>query len=180
MASLSCSIDFIPTSPLHSFVSFGGFQRLVAPYAVTSIEEIERRYETIPEGYMNLRADGTLALPPHLLNSFITFEQVYENMRYKRLMGTRPRSRSIGGAVDEHGRPTYDVLSRLVVTTTEGSAGEGVAEVRETQGDCPVARKRSRSVDLGLVQAFVKAINECTSDQADEEEGLALEQLSAF
>ena len=117
---------------------------------------------------MNLRADGTLALPSHLLNSFINFEQVYENMRYKPLMGTRARSRSIGGAVDEHGRPTYDVLSRLVVMATVGAAGggQGVAELRDTQGIRPVARRRSPSVDLGLVQAFAKVINELASAQA--------------
>ena len=131
---------------------------------------------------MNATADGTLALPPHLLNSFINFEQVYENVRFKRLMGTRPRSRSIGGAVDEHGRPVYDVLSRVVVTATVGAAGggQGGAEVCDTQGGRPIARKRSRSVDLGLVQAFVKAFNECASAKTDDNEELALQQVSSF
>ena len=131
-----------------------------APYAVTGVDGIDQRpfYWEINEDaarYKNLNIDGTLKVPPHLHGEFLDFEVLYENLRYQSLGDPRPRRRSLGGATDVSGQPTYDTLTRLVV---EG-ANQTVAcskrnDTKAQEGNHSL--KRSQSVDLGKIGLFVE------------------------
>ena len=110
-----------------------------------------------PRLYRNLCIDGTLDLPAHLRNVFIDFEQLYENLRYRRLENVRPRRRSMGGAVGEHGWPIYDTLARLVVEPS-GEAAESSGAVRGRKTDGVLARRRSHSIDLAQAKHFAEIV----------------------
>ena len=163
----------------------------MAPYAVAGIDEIINRpyYEEIEENarpgcrprYWNLNRDGSLNLPPHLRGVFIDFQQLYENLRYQRLQGMKPRRRSISGAVDEHGRAIYDVITRPAVMETKAvvMAAEihPVAE-RSHEQKREMSKKRSHSVDLGQLNEYMKIFGEFFEDQADGGDSFELEELA--
>ena len=95
--------------------------------------------------YINIAADGSLNLPPHMRYIVNEFERRYENTHYKRLQpcGTR---RSLEGAVDGHGNPVYDRLLRGICLPAS-SQGKTVAPEKE--------RKKRHSVGLGDLRRFI-------------------------
>lgn len=166
----------------HSFLVlvFADFCQPIALHAVIHIEEDNPLYEEIRETvaircksrYVNLNVDGTLDLPPHLRDVFIDFEQLYDNLRYQRLQGIEPRRRSLSGAVDEQGRPTYDVLTRSIFVTPHQVAMVPrsrpiIDEIHQPGQNCESSRKRSKSVDLGQVNALAGALKLLEKNQTD-------------
>lgn len=158
----------------------------VEPYAVGRISGIfEHFYEEIAESwacqfkyrYANLNDDGTLNIPLHLRDVFMDFERLYENLRYQRLEHIKPRRRSISGAVDEHGRPIYDVISRPVfmiannaTTARKCCPMEKTWEQQQQQGkDRETTRKRSKSVDLGHLRELANLLEQVGIDAAEAE-----------
>ena len=104
--------------------------------------------------YINLNADGSLNLPPHLRGIVFDFEQLYENTRYKQL---RPygRRRSLGGAEDKCGNPLYDKLQRVFSSTTACQGSRCSQGVQATATSTKQHREH-HSVDLGELRGFAR------------------------
>ncbi|XP_078365666.1 uncharacterized protein LOC144649949 isoform X2 [Oculina patagonica] len=158
----------------------------VAPYAISSpdwlndiINTHRHGYETIDDDnvptttrrphYINIAADGSLDLPPHLKNIVTEFEQLYENTHYKRL---KPygRRRSLEGAVDRLGNPVYDSLLRVISpipASQENRCKEGV----QASATAKMERRQHNSVDLGELRGFIGALQGNASDMEMTEMG---------
>ena len=137
----------------------------VAPYAISSPDWIERivttnnhGYETLDDDniptttrqplYINIGADGSLDLPPHLRDIVFEFEKLYENTRYKRLQPYR-RRRSLSGNVDNNGNPVYDRLQREI--SPSATSCQGVQATATAMKE----HKQHHSVDLGELRGFI-------------------------
>ncbi|XP_078364006.1 uncharacterized protein LOC144648262 [Oculina patagonica] len=162
------------------FRSNNGSGCIVAPYAISSPDWIERIVNihwnddnvsatTHQRRYINIAADGSLDLPPHLRDIVFEFERLYENIRYKRLQQHR-RRRSIGGAVDGRGKPVYDRLQREIFPT---ATCQGNRCSRGVQATATVKKehKRHQSLDLGEQRELIGALQGNASDMEMTEMG---------
>ena len=167
------------------FIIYPGLGCSVTPYAISSpdwINEIinthrQHGYETLDDDnvpttiqrplYINVAADGSLDLPPQLRNIINEFEQRYENTRYKRLQ-PRGRRRSVGGAVDDEGNPTYDELQRET-TLTDACQGNKYSQGVQASANAKMEHKQHHPVDLGELRRFVEALerNECCMEMTE-------------
>lgn len=139
----------------------------VAPYAVSSPDWIERivnshwhwneRADNVPTtthqpSYINIAADGSPNLPPHMQEIALEFEQLYENTHYKTLQPCG-RRRTHAGAVDDHGNPVYDRLLRGICATAACQGNRYSQELKGTAASKKEHKKR-HSVDLGEIRRF--------------------------
>ncbi|KAJ7365082.1 hypothetical protein OS493_007728 [Desmophyllum pertusum] len=159
----------------------------VAPYAISSPDWIERivttnnhGYETLDDDnvpttirqplYINIGADGSLDLPPHLRDIVFEFEKLYENTRYKRLQPYRVQATAT--AMKEHKQHHSVDLGEL-----RGFIGDLQGDVHSmemTEMGTVKQRRRPRrfSVDLGQVREFI-TLRETKTSLKEENTALA-------
>ncbi|KAL9976279.1 hypothetical protein ACROYT_G013562 [Oculina patagonica] len=151
-----------------------GLNYPLAPYAISSPAWVERIGTTDSQGYdmpdtvptttrqpryINIAADGSLDLPPHLRNIINEFEQLYENTRYKTLQ-RHGRRRSVGGAVDGRGNSVYDRLQKGIIPIATCQANRCSQEVQRTVTSAKEHKlKKCHSVDLGELRPFVGVLH---------------------
>ncbi|KAL9976277.1 hypothetical protein ACROYT_G013560 [Oculina patagonica] len=162
----------------------------VTPYAVSSpdwLNEIinthSHGYDTIDDdnvatttrepNYINIAADGSLDLPPHLKNIVTEFELLYENTRYNRLH-RHGRRRSVEGgttATMEHKKGCSVDLGEL--RGFVGALQGNICSIEMTEMGTVEQRCRRRfSVDMGQVREFI-ALREMKTSTKEEKTSLA-------
>ena len=165
-------------------IAYPGLGCSVTPYAISApdwLNEIinthRHGYETIDDDivgtttrrpyYINIAADGSLDLPPHLRSIVTEFEQLYENTRYRRLL-PQGRRRSLGGSVNGDGNPIYDRLLR-VISPTAAFQGNRCRQCVQASATAEMEHKQHHSVDLGELRQCIGALqgNACGMEIAE-------------